>query len=150
MTASLDPERRALRRERWRLLAQIMRYAEIPLFVLSALWLALIGVSYKFNRALLPKLIATVSNPWIILPSLRRVTPYEGAFTTALSRPSGPVRGTLPPGAASSGATAIPGICKLAPDGIVLVSRRHPACRGFRASPRRLSGFCPDHDRRAR
>ena len=44
MTAPLEPQRRALRRERWRLLSLIMRYAEVPLFILSALWLALLVV----------------------------------------------------------------------------------------------------------
>ena len=72
MTASLDsergrdrePERRALRRERWRLLAQIMRYAEIPLFVLSALWLVLLVV--EFTRGLGPVLTGASYVIWAI------------------------------------------------------------------------------------
>jgi hypothetical protein len=36
-------DRHALRRERWRLLAQVMKYAEVPLFVLSGIWPAAIA-----------------------------------------------------------------------------------------------------------
>ncbi len=64
MTASLEPERRALRRERWRLLAQIMRYAEVPLFVLSALWLVLLVV--EIARGLGPVLTRTSYVIWAI------------------------------------------------------------------------------------
>ena len=52
MTAAHDPAARALRRERWRLLAQVMKYAEVPLFVLSGVWLALLIV--EMTRGLGP------------------------------------------------------------------------------------------------
>lgn len=51
MTAH-DPAARALRRERWRLLAQVMKYAEVPLFLLSAVWLVLLIV--EMTRGLGP------------------------------------------------------------------------------------------------
>ncbi len=50
-------DRHALRRERWRLLAQVMKYAEVPLFVLSGIWLVLLvmdltrGLSPLLDRA---------------------------------------------------------------------------------------------------
>lgn len=52
MTAAHDPAARALRRERWRLLAQVMKYAEVPLFVLSGVWLVLLIV--EMTRGLGP------------------------------------------------------------------------------------------------
>ncbi len=64
MTAPLEPEPRALRRERWRLLAQVMRYAEVPLFVLSALWLVLLVV--EFTRGLGPVLTRASYVIWAI------------------------------------------------------------------------------------
>lgn len=64
MTAVPEPERRALRRERWRLLAQIMRYAEIPLFVLSGLWLVLLVV--EITRGLGPVLTRASYVIWAI------------------------------------------------------------------------------------
>ena len=64
MTAPLEPERHALRRERWRLLAQVMRYAEVPLFVLSALWLILLVV--EIARGLGPVLTNASYLIWAI------------------------------------------------------------------------------------
>lgn len=40
------PPQRALRRQRWQLLARVMRHTEIPLFVLSGLWLVLLIAEY--------------------------------------------------------------------------------------------------------
>ena len=64
MAERLDPERRALRRERWRLLAQIMKYAEVPLFVLSAVWLVLLVID--LTRGLSPLLDRAAQVIWAI------------------------------------------------------------------------------------
>lgn len=43
MPPEITPQR-ALRRQRWRLLARVMRHTEVPLFVLSGIWLVLLVV----------------------------------------------------------------------------------------------------------
>lgn len=64
MTDHTGLERRSLRRERWRLLAQVMKYAELPLFLLSALWLVLLVVD--LTRGLSPFLDRASQVIWAI------------------------------------------------------------------------------------